>query len=171
MVPLVQLVRASDCGSECHGFESHRAPKKRLTSKVSLFFCIMDRRITGITVWDQCKIRVVLSFCITGCSQCWLFLFPARKSVLNLADTWKRHPGQKIGLIYGHHRHKASCASPSGVARAACFEELAGVFASSGALHYAKIFASLKIKNVISLTPLNCALNAFAFTLNDSAED
>ena len=26
MVPLVQLVRASDCGSECHGFESHRAP-------------------------------------------------------------------------------------------------------------------------------------------------
>ena len=31
-----------------------------------------------------------------------------------------------------------------GVARAACFEELAGGFASSGALHYAKIFASLK---------------------------
>ena len=29
--------------------------------------------------------------------------------------------------------HKASCASPSGVARAACFEELAGVYASSGA--------------------------------------
>ena len=29
---------------------------------------------------------------------------------------------------------------PFGVARAACFEELAGVFASSGALHYAKIF-------------------------------
>ena len=27
MVPLVQLVRASDCGSECHGFESHRAPQ------------------------------------------------------------------------------------------------------------------------------------------------
>ena len=58
-----------------------------------------------------------------------------------------------------------------GVARAACFEELAGVFASSGALHYAKIFASLKTKNGISLTPLNCALNAFTFALNDSAED
>ena len=28
--------------------------------------------------------------------------------------------------------------SPLGVARAACFEELAGVFASCGALHYAK---------------------------------
>ena len=30
MVPLVQLVRASDCGSECHGFESHRAPSELL---------------------------------------------------------------------------------------------------------------------------------------------
>ena len=29
--------------------------------------------------------------------------------------------------------HKASCASPSDVASAACFEELAGVYASSGA--------------------------------------
>ena len=26
MVPIVQLVRASDCGSECRGFESHWAP-------------------------------------------------------------------------------------------------------------------------------------------------
>ena len=59
---------------------------------------------------------------------------------------------------------------PFGVARAACFEQLAGVFASSGVLHYAKILASLKIKNGISLTPLNCALNAFTFALNDSAD-
>ena len=28
MVPVVQLVKASDCGSECRGFESHRAPFK-----------------------------------------------------------------------------------------------------------------------------------------------
>ena len=28
MVPVVQLVRASDCGSECRGFESHRAPQQ-----------------------------------------------------------------------------------------------------------------------------------------------
>ena len=28
MVPIVQLVRASDCGSECRGFESHWAPKE-----------------------------------------------------------------------------------------------------------------------------------------------
>ena len=59
---------------------------------------------------------------------------------------------------------------PFGVARAACFEQLAGVFASCGALHYAKILASLKIKNGISLTPLNCALNAFTFALNDSED-
>ena len=59
---------------------------------------------------------------------------------------------------------------PFGVARAACFEELAGVFASSVALHYAKILASLKTKNGISLTPLNCALNAFTFSLNASAD-
>ena len=31
---------------------------------------------------------------------------------------------------------------PSGLACAACFEELAGVFASSGATHYAKIGSS-----------------------------
>ena len=29
MVPIVQLVRASDCGSECRGFESHWAPQKK----------------------------------------------------------------------------------------------------------------------------------------------
>ena len=31
MVPVVQLVRASDCGSECRGFESHQAPKQNLS--------------------------------------------------------------------------------------------------------------------------------------------
>ena len=33
MVPVVQLVRASDCGSECRGFESHRAPFESLVSQ------------------------------------------------------------------------------------------------------------------------------------------
>ena len=36
MVPIVQLVRASDCGSECRGFESHWAPK-RGSRKTSFF--------------------------------------------------------------------------------------------------------------------------------------
>ena len=39
MVPVVQLVRASDCGSECRGFESHRAPKnKNEVSSTSFLF-------------------------------------------------------------------------------------------------------------------------------------
>ena len=29
MVAVVQLVRASDCGSECRGFESHLPPNKK----------------------------------------------------------------------------------------------------------------------------------------------
>ena len=33
MVAVVQLVRASDCGSECRGFESHLPPKKILISQ------------------------------------------------------------------------------------------------------------------------------------------
>ena len=85
------------------------------------------------------------------------------------SDVWAQ---RKIPVVlhFLHRRHKAGGASPLGVARAACFEQLAGVFASCGDLHYAKILASLKIKNGISLTPLNCALNAFTFALNDSAD-
>ena len=39
MVPVVQLVRASDCGSECRGFESHRAPGKMETFWPPFFSC------------------------------------------------------------------------------------------------------------------------------------
>ena len=46
------------------------------------------------------QIPVVLIFCITGCSQSWLFLFPARKSALNLADMWKKDiPAIKSSLF------------------------------------------------------------------------
>ena len=41
MVTVVQLVRASDCGSECRGFESHQSPQQNLGNqtiiKVFLF--------------------------------------------------------------------------------------------------------------------------------------
>ena len=40
MVPVVQLVRASDCGSECRGFESHRAPQQRKAAMLSFFLFI-----------------------------------------------------------------------------------------------------------------------------------
>ena len=39
MVPIVQLVRASDCGSECRGFESHWAPQKKEVERLP--FCIV----------------------------------------------------------------------------------------------------------------------------------
>ena len=39
MVPVVQLVRASDCGSECRRFESDQAPPKDLQI-MQVFFCI-----------------------------------------------------------------------------------------------------------------------------------
>ena len=38
MVPVVQLVRASDCGSECRGFESHRVPNSRKFLKPKRFW-------------------------------------------------------------------------------------------------------------------------------------
>ena len=38
MVPVVQLVRASDCGSECRRFESVRAPFQRHRRKAMSFF-------------------------------------------------------------------------------------------------------------------------------------
>ena len=43
MVAVVQLVRASDCGSECRGFESHLPPaKKRIFERIFLFFVIVQ---------------------------------------------------------------------------------------------------------------------------------
>lgn len=51
-------------------------------------------------------------------------------------------------------RHKASGAA-LGLICAVCFDQPAGVFAGCGAVCQAKILASLKIKNGISLTPLN----------------
>ena len=38
MVDVVQLVRASDCGSECRGFEPHPPPLKRKSWKQELRF-------------------------------------------------------------------------------------------------------------------------------------
>ena len=38
MVAVVQLVRASDCGSECRGFESHLPPIRSSSSELLLLF-------------------------------------------------------------------------------------------------------------------------------------
>ena len=45
MVPVVQLVRASDCGSECRRFESVRAPLKVLIIfRLQYFFIFLNNR-------------------------------------------------------------------------------------------------------------------------------
>ena len=45
MVVVVQLVRASDCGSECRGFESHQPPKKTGTMKIVPVFLFLPRKL------------------------------------------------------------------------------------------------------------------------------
>jgi hypothetical protein len=45
MVSIVQLVRASDCGSECRGFESHYSPQNEIEDDSMshlLFFVIVS---------------------------------------------------------------------------------------------------------------------------------
>ena len=47
MVAVVQLVRASDCGTECRGFESHLPPNKerKFNNEFPLFVYIRQLRI------------------------------------------------------------------------------------------------------------------------------
>ena len=51
-------------------------------------------------------------------------------SILNESRVQRKIP---VDLHFLYHRHKADCASPLGVAGAACFEALACVFASADA--------------------------------------
>ena len=52
MVDVVQLVRASDCGSECRGFESHHPPLQEIKRKsfkdLRFFFCTSIVTMTKI---------------------------------------------------------------------------------------------------------------------------
>lgn len=44
-VDVVQLVRASDCGSECRGFESHLPPaKEEIQKNIPLFLLLPSPR-------------------------------------------------------------------------------------------------------------------------------
>ena len=104
MVPIVQLVRASDCGSECRGFESHWAPRKRKSAWLSLF--LSSGVLFRLEMLAQCKIPVVLH--------------PVHQS--------PRFHGQKSILLLfihentafrGQKHHKACGTSTCGVARAA----------------------------------------------------
>ena len=58
MVTVVQLVRASDCGSECRGFESLQSPKrKRNFSNDFPLFLLYIKLLGGlrinVTIWGQ----------------------------------------------------------------------------------------------------------------------
>ena len=51
MVPIVQLVRASDCGSECRRFESDWAPSLILEDFLRGFFLLWSCCWSGAVVW------------------------------------------------------------------------------------------------------------------------
>ena len=70
MVAVVQLVRASDCGSECRGFESHLPPNEReVLLKELPFFRIYPLRL----VLDINQARPV--YWIDTCSRRYGILF------------------------------------------------------------------------------------------------
>ena len=53
MVPIVQLVRMSDCGSEGRGFEPHLAPFKVLKIFFGTFFVVNRKGIQNINCTGQ----------------------------------------------------------------------------------------------------------------------
>ena len=53
MVPIVQLVRMSDCGSEGRGFEPHLAPFKVLKIFFGTFFVVNTKGIQNINCTGQ----------------------------------------------------------------------------------------------------------------------
>ena len=63
------------------------------------------------------------------CTKLSLFLYPLLS--IYLSSFWL-NVKSRLFCQFLQHRHKAGGASPLGVACAACCEELAGVFASSG---------------------------------------
>ena len=60
MVTIVQSVRASDCGSECRGFESHLPPKinpaRFISCRVSCYISVLS----GILFLSYKRITIVL---------------------------------------------------------------------------------------------------------------
>ena len=97
MVPIVQLVRASDCGSECRRFESDWAPKKG--SRKASFFCVRldenqvrhrrsrlsdSERIRLGTLKETDSVGLFFLYSFIGLS---LFLDTVRK-VAGIAEAW-----------------------------------------------------------------------------------
>ena len=75
MVDVVQLVRASDCGSECRGFESHLPPIKVLTTpKVARIFCCHRSLLDDLAAEAQQFLTTPFSVLQPGCGMMFLIL-------------------------------------------------------------------------------------------------
>ena len=92
MVPVVQLVRASDCGSECRRFESVRAPSRDIAERQCLFcptketsllrclflFCrfqIPTYRPAKFFTWSQSGICALVLYFYIGLSLVYIYLY------------------------------------------------------------------------------------------------
>ena len=65
MVIVAQLVRASDCGSECRGFESHLSPliyKVLFLKRSTLFYAVFKRLHTKYAENQEKDINKQLAF-------------------------------------------------------------------------------------------------------------
>ena len=121
MVPLVQLVRASDCGSECHGFESHRAPKRKSKGFLFSFISIrnkiaLDKPYDLLNLRVQAKIKskhmkkliytVLMTAAIVGCQEVKEELRPVEKGksfkaeIENLAGQTKTYMDSDRNILW-----------------------------------------------------------------------
>ena len=66
MVDVVQLVRASDCGSECRGFESHLPPVRNPANRQGFLF-VAEKQQREIFV----KISLLVCLPIADCRPAW----------------------------------------------------------------------------------------------------
>ena len=62
MVTVVQLVRASDCGSECRGFESLQSPLKErgISVMIFLFLCYIIYQTFGKIIFSDIAVEILL---------------------------------------------------------------------------------------------------------------
>ena len=84
MVPVVQLVRASDCGSECRRFESDQAPIKALHLQGFFFVVVYDAffLITKVQNFGyQTSILWLSKFCTLICEYCFLIIMKKWKHI------------------------------------------------------------------------------------------
>ncbi len=79
MVRIAQLVRASDCGSEGRGFESHFSPV-RLSVKAAFFLFLFGIKYKSFESKQRESVR---KFCFDVCTGCFYgIVYNAKKALL-----------------------------------------------------------------------------------------